>query len=281
MFRIISDLHLEGMDKYSLPKTKNEKETVLFLAGDICEFHMITYHEPYQKFLTDCNKRFKLTIYVPGNHEYYGSSIVDFRKYKTLIEKKYKNVKVVDREIITVPITVKGKETNFKVVCATLWTDMNRKDPITKVRGQTYLKDFNMIKEFTPELFIEENEKARTFIRYAVMDSEERSDPTIVITHYGPTYKSVSPTYQNLGYQTNGLFVNNDLDLLFEALPLRLWVHGHTHESVNHLLGHGCRVIANPKGWTSLISLGGKVLSNHQNSNYDELFTLSPEDLYF
>lgn len=282
MFRIISDLHLEGMTRYKLPKTAFEKDTVLILAGDICEFHLIDTHEGYRDFLKDCNSRFKQVIYVPGNHEYYGSSINDFEKYKKLIEKKYKKITVADNQIIDIPMVVNGSEVTFKLVCATLWTDMNNGDPLTMVNAIQYMGlDYKRIEDFNPEIWVEINKASRTFIRYGVVDALENFDPVIVVTHHGPTMKSVPPKYQNLGQMTNSLFMNTGMEPIFEEVPLKLWVHGHTHDSVDHLLGHGCRVIANPKGLTSYKFLEEQVLMSHQNKNYDELLTLSPEALYF
>ena len=284
MFRIVSDLHLEGMSEYFLSTMDGEDDMILILAGDICEFHLIETYKCYQNFLEDCSNRFREIIYVPGNHEYYNDDWNNsFGKWKNVIEKKYKNITVMDREVMNVPIDVQGKTISYKVVGTTLWTDMNNNNPITKMTGARFLNDFKMIKGgFTPETMVEENEKSRTFIRYALIDAMENFDPVIVVTHHGPTVKSIAPKYQHNDFHENCLFVNTVIDSYFEEFPLRLWVHGHTHESINHLAGHGCKVIANPKGYSqySFIKYGEHVI-RHQNSNYDDRLVLTAEALYF
>jgi len=69
----------------------------------------------------------------------------------------------------------------------------------------------------------------------------------VVITHHAPSYKSVAPMFENSPY--NKYFVNN-LDGLVQkgGEKLKLWVHGHCHNSSNYQIDN-CTVICNPKGY--------------------------------
>ena len=67
---------------------------------------------------------------------------------------------------------------------------------------------------------------------------------TVVISHHGPHPLSVHPRY--IGEALNAAFVSNLSELLPKA---DLWIHGHVHDSFDYRV-HGCRVIANPAGYT-------------------------------
>lgn len=278
MFRIVSDLHLEGIKQYFLPETENEKDTVLILAGDICEFPLLDRHDCFKHFLEDCDVRFKKIVYVPGNHEYFGTFLKSFPFWKELIEKKYENITVMDRETITVTMGDK----NFKIVGATLWTDMNNGDPMTTMEAQSFLADdFKRIDKLTPKQVLDHNDLAREYIIDSLMDSLDTYDPTIVVTHHGPTEMSIASKYKMAPMTQNHLFVNTNMESYFDHVPLRLWVHGHTHETIDHTIGHGCRVIANPKGYSMDLMYDGVHYSSPQNKSYDDTLVLSPDDLYF
>lgn len=69
-----SDLHLEfGRLNIELPDAD-----ILLLAGDIYVNYLFNKHDSTDDvidFFTEISKKYKNIIYVPGNHEYYDSSI--------------------------------------------------------------------------------------------------------------------------------------------------------------------------------------------------------------
>jgi hypothetical protein len=70
------------------------------------------------------------------------------------------------------------------------------------------------------------------------------SGPTVVITHHLPHRLSIHPRFEGTRY--NPCFAS-DLDHLVRA-PVALWVHGHTHESIDYTV-NGTRVYCNPRGY--------------------------------
>ena len=68
-----------------------------------------------------------------------------------------------------------------------------------------------------------------------------------VLTHHAPSYRSVHPKYRNSGI-ANGAYVSNLDDLIFDHPNIKYFSHGHTHESMDYMIG-GCRVICNPRGY--------------------------------
>ena len=64
------------------------------------------------------------------------------------------------------------------------------------------------------------------------------------MTHHLPHWRSIHPKYE--GIRSNPSFAS-DLDHLVR-LPVTLWVHGHTHESLDYV-SNGTRVVCNPRGY--------------------------------
>lgn len=66
-----SDLHLVFPQNYQYVTTKGllPEGDVLVLAGDVAD---LFYLHRYDSFWDWCEESFKNTIFVPGNHDYYG-----------------------------------------------------------------------------------------------------------------------------------------------------------------------------------------------------------------
>jgi predicted phosphodiesterase len=179
-------------------------------------------------------------LYVPGNHEMYGSS--PRQVLKALRKFGKKNFHMLYNSTLTLEgITFAGTP---------LWF---RQDPIN-VLYQNQMSDFSQIQDFTPWVY-DENQKAEAFVRAL-------GPPDVMVTHYLPSYACVNDRYATS--PLNRFFVSPIVDTL-ERLP-RLWVFGHTHSHVDFEMG-GCRFLANPFGYPSegakdfvdrlLIDLGG------------------------
>jgi hypothetical protein len=74
--------------------------------------------------------------------------------------------------------------------------------------------------------------------------AEPFAGSTVVVTHHLPHRQSIHPKYA--GTRFNPCFAS-DLDHLVRA-PVVLWVHGHTHESLDYVV-NGTRVVCNPRGY--------------------------------
>lgn len=69
------------------------------------------------------------------------------------------------------------------------------------------------------------------------------NEPTVVVTHHAPHPGSVAPRFA--GHPVNPAFVN---DLAALMGPAALWIHGHTHDSSDYMVG-ASRIVANPAGY--------------------------------
>jgi 3',5'-cyclic AMP phosphodiesterase CpdA len=68
---------------------------------------------------------------------------------------------------------------------------------------------------------------------------------TVVVTHHAPSPRSVAPQFH--GDPLSPAFASDLTELVVRFAP-PLWVHGHTHHPVDHLIG-GTRVLSNPWGY--------------------------------
>jgi Icc-related predicted phosphoesterase len=69
---------------------------------------------------------------------------------------------------------------------------------------------------------------------------------TVVVTHHLPTEKSVAKKYK--GDRCNPAFASNLDEFILQHPAINFWVHGHTHDSVDVMVG-ATRVLCNPGGY--------------------------------
>jgi hypothetical protein len=87
--------------------------------------------------MQECSARFPHVLYVAGNHEHYHG---DFKNTIPDLKKRFEyltNVHVLDREIFELD--------NVVFVGGTLWTDMNKEDPITLHAMKRMMNDFRCV----------------------------------------------------------------------------------------------------------------------------------------
>lgn len=128
-----SDLHLDyGQNyEYILNKGFEEEGNVLILAGDVANLVSL---RTYRLFWDLCSSNFEKTIFVPGNHDYYG----EWEKVEDLIEPIKipirPNVLCCNNEVVRVG------DTDF--ICSTLWSNII---PEQSAAVNSILLDFNEI----------------------------------------------------------------------------------------------------------------------------------------
>lgn len=243
--RTVSDLHLEFYknDDFILEKTDDEKNSILVLAGDICK---ASSEQRFKYFFKDISNRFKHIIYVMGNHEYYGSSIIMTPDKLELILSGFKNIHILENDIF--------KYEDLVFIGATLWTDLGKNDPICIFDAKRYMNDFKIIRmgpadkpwlrKFTPEDSYVMHERSLEYITN-ILENKDPSKKYILVNHHAQSYQSIHPAYQ--GDKMNGLYASDLSEMIFETQP-HLVIHGHTHTSFDYMIGHS-RIICNPFGY--------------------------------
>ena len=139
---LASDIHLE-FGPITLDNT--EGADVLILAGDICvAAHFkeagptYTKHlaKEYHQFFDHVCKEFPQVIYILGNHEFYNGDIK--HTYNILKEHlDYPNLHILEKEM--------WRHQDYTFIGGTLWTDMNKGDPLTLSYTQGAMNDFREV----------------------------------------------------------------------------------------------------------------------------------------
>ncbi len=255
---LLSDLHLE----FSVPRYRfgAVPSDVVVLAGDIysgtrgIEWARSTWPT-------------RPVLYVPGNHEYYGRSYVAHRAQMQRLAAQYDNVFLLDRGAIVIG--------NVLFIGATLWTDFEYegKGDIVKRAGAMafaarYMNDYRLIRvaddadgrdrRFMPEDSVRIFNIEHAFLQGLLNDdlatlanqfNVDHLAKRVVVTHHLPSAGSVHPRYADS--ELNSSFASR----LDETVALAdLWLHGHTHESCDHVVagvnGKVARVVCNPRGYS-------------------------------
>ncbi|HEY0915445.1 MAG TPA: metallophosphoesterase [Solimonas sp.] len=230
---ILSDLHLSVC-----PMERPQAEAdVVILAGDISRpTEAVEWAAGFGKPV----------IYVPGNHEFYGGSI-DGTLAQLRESCARHGVRLLDREACGIG--------GVRFLGATLWTDFRlfpdaAQQELALQGAMRFMRDFARIRlnEETEELLSPESSAAlhaayRDWLHQRL--DEPHDGPTVVITHHAPSTRSIAARFA--GSPINAGFVS-DLEALMGGDRVRLWIHGHTHDSFDYEV-NGTRVVCNPRGY--------------------------------
>lgn len=226
---LYSDLHLEFA---SFKHTPKDGYDYVVLAGDIAKG---------AGGINWANSNFlKPVMMVAGNHEFYQGDINDItaRIHKSADKA---GINFLDNN------TAIFEDVRF--IGATLWTDFRfQYDDIEEAKQLAYyLNDYHLIRD---ELTILKPERTIAEHKFTVAYLEKQlaipfDGKTVVVTHHGPSPKSVSPKF--VGDKLNHMYVS-ELDWLIEQYQPDVWMHGHVHSSHDYKIGN-TRVVTNPRGY--------------------------------
>ena len=269
---VASDVHLE----FEPITFENPGVDVLILSGDICVARDIMEYEPetgldfgkssrYHKFFQECSENFPHVIYVVGNHEHYHG---DFKYTVSDLKKRLgylKNLHILDKETFEIDDTL--------FVGGTLWTDMNKEDPLTMHAISRMMNDFRCVDnsnrdvtyktyddpekpekptfrtrpaKFCPEDAVAEHKKMLEYIRI-VYEGMPPWKQMVVVGHHTPSHVSCHPKYKDDSLM-NGGYHSDLTEFILDRPGIKLWTHGHTHELFDYML-RSTRVVCNPRGY--------------------------------
>jgi hypothetical protein len=264
--KLVSDLHLEFSDCYI---NNDEGADVLILGGDICIAQDLHDHpEPantadqaaiangtglgrrqmtaqrFRDFFKRCSFQFPHVIYIMGNHEFYNGKFYAGINYMREECAKYPNVYMLEQDMKIIDDVV--------FVGGTLWTNMNRRDPLTMHAIEGMMNDFRIIRNDARNYAAMSaldvairHDKTLAYIEHIV--HEHRNKKCVVVGHHSPSFQSVHPTYAHENLMNGGY--HSDLsEFILDHPQIKLWTHGHTHHPFDYMIGE-TRIVCNPRGY--------------------------------
>jgi predicted phosphodiesterase len=229
--QVLSDLHNEFM--YSVREIPVTDADVIVLAGDID-----VGLKGVQWAINISKIHNKPVVYVFGNHEYYHQYLPDLMtdaKYLT----RDTNVHLLENNVFV----YKG----VRFLGATLWTDFCVCGKSKQLEAMDYcqhhMSDYDVINHggLMPYNILDVHKASLKWLKTEL--SRHFVGKTVVITHHAPSLKS---NHYDLTSISAG-FVSK-LDKLMFKYRINLWIHGHTHECDDYMIG-GTRVVSNQFGY--------------------------------
>jgi predicted MPP superfamily phosphohydrolase len=228
------DMHQDGGAGFISDLNLPEHDLVA-IAGDFSEAQHWRWKQNIEEL---CNKSTHV-LYVLGNHEYYSSSMeeTDCKAHK--LTQEINNLTVASKGIV-----LTNKELPFlndlTILAGTLWFQ----DSPDQVLYKRFLNDFSLIERLEPEIY--NRNKRFDELLYGIKD-----EPSVVITHHMPSYKSADPKF--MGSCINRFFVGAEFSNAIQNSSIRCWIHGHSHIAVDYMIGN-TRITSNPVGYPWEIS---------------------------
>ena len=274
---LCSDLHLEFQDI----NLKNEEgANVLILSGDILVAEDLHQHPEmsygmysnvnladlgrrqesalrFREFLKRCSFQFPHVIYIMGNHEHYhgdfSKSLGNLRTHLGYL----RNLYILDKEVKVID--------DVMFIAGTLWTDMNKEDPLTLNGIRGYMNDYRIIANgnnvshyrdqdgnshervaaLMPEdTVVEHKEMLKVIERFVKQNPNTK---TVVCGHHAPSKLSTKPRYEK-DVMVNGAYSSDLSEFILDHPSIKLWTHGHTHHEFDYMIG-STRIVCNPRGY--------------------------------
>lgn len=240
-----SDLHLEFSENRAFLKEHPIKPIgdILVLAGDIVLFKVMERH---QDFFDYCADHFEATYWVPGNHEYYSSSIIS--RTGAFQEDIKSNVHLVNN--------VKIKHGDVNLLFSTLWSYIS---PIHQWEIESGLNDFRVIRNGNRRFNVNDYNRLHSVSRY-FLENNLDDENTVVVTHHAPTLMNYPEQYR--GSTLNEAFAVELFDLIERKQPAA-WIYGHTHGNIPDFTIGKTQLLTNQLGYIAAnehLDYGDKVL---------------------
>ena len=223
----ISDVHCEfHFDQGRKFATQLPVEgDVLVLPGDFATHRQLT------PILSELCLRFPFVIHVPGNHEYYGSNRGTINNKLRKLENKFPNFRSLNNEVLVID--------GVRILGTTLWWEVFKVSPVDMIEIKQILNDYSMIQGYQKWVG-RENLESIDFLH----NNLQKDD--IVVTHHAPSWMSRNARH-DYNSAMDHCYYNNLDKLIIEKQP-KLWVHGHTHDYTDYMLGD-TRVVSSPHGY--------------------------------
>jgi predicted phosphohydrolase len=232
-----SDLHLEFPENRQWLRQHPLQGAggVLLLAGDVMPFHTLPKHKDMLKLWAD---QYDQVLWLPGNHEYYGSDIL--QRSGTLDEALAGNVRLVNDTTVYMP--------GLRILCTTLWTRIGQLNE-TWVRQS--VNDYHQIRHGNALLLPAHTTRLhQTSLQWLTTElAKPFAGATVVATHHVPTLLHYPAQYK--GDPLNEAFAV-ELHELIANCGAAAWIYGHHHRNTPPFTIGATRMLTNQLGYVRL-----------------------------
>lgn len=261
--KLVSDLHLEFGD---IDITNDEGADVLILSGDICVADDLDCNIPdfnpyspgsvdnmsrratssirYIKFFERVSAAFSHVVYVAGNHEFYHGKWTKSLEILRNTLAKFPNIHFLECDVF------KLEDVTF--IGGTLWTDMNRFDPLTLHAISDAMNDFKVVRNddlgytrLKPAHTVTRHRKMVEYIKLIV--DGKTDEKFVVVGHHAPTRLSIHANYKD-DFIMNGAYASDLSEFILDRPQIKLWTCGHVHHAHSYYMGDTL-VACNPRGY--------------------------------
>lgn len=229
-YQIVSDLHIEYLNKVDPFELVSPSADVLIMAGDIGSLYK---YDQLFNFINTLSPFFKYILYTPGNHEYYVPRHYEGKK-KTFAELQH----VLDQleNSFNNLIVLNCKSVRIGDVCiagATLWSKLKCPLPsfIVRVFG------------FTDKFYNDLHDNHLRYLEQMKQYCNDKKLKFVCITHHPPSYKFINPTCNKHKYIS---LYASDLDYFIDD-SIHTWIFGHVHYNYDTIYKK-CRMLTNQLG---------------------------------
>jgi Icc-related predicted phosphoesterase len=250
-FHYASDLHIE----FELPRAEDVTGDNLILAGDILTLLQLNpimndavsrkKRDRFNLFFDHARQNFKRIFYVTGNHESYNFDIAGEANYiakylPDVIHLNNSSYQIDDETII---------------LGGSLWTDMNRNNPVDHLAVGNGMNDFKLIYNTEKDPFAmftthDAYQKHLDTLGFLTNELEVHKDKKcIVVTHHAPSRLGLNP--EHTGYHDNGInpgYYSALDEFILDRPQIKTWIHGHTHIQKRYRIGE-TNVVSNARGY--------------------------------
>ena len=254
-----SDLHLE-FGPTSLPGGE-----LLILAGDVAEARTIARHQDAFESLSDEEQldakyralyrawtffkyetaKYEQVFMVMGNHCHYHGRFD--RTYDELRAMLPANVRLLEKEVV--------EYGGVMFMGASLWTDINRGDPLTAQVLKSSMNDYKVTQchypdtgryhKLTPEHTAKTHRATKRFFIETLLANPDQQ--FVIITHHAPSTMSIADQYKG-DIHMNGGYASDLSEMILDHSQIKVWIHGHMHNQSDYLIG-STRILCNPRGY--------------------------------
>lgn len=239
-FQYASDLHLEfTQNKKRMSKRPiHPSAEILLLAGDIMPLCAIDQHQDFLKYISD---HFKMTYWLPGNHEYFGSDMASFGI--SFEESIRPNILLLNNQVKQ----LEDESGPIQLIFSTLWSFIP--PDLTEIVAKR-MRDFKNIRlngQFiSPADYNQLHQESIDFLTAILSSQKTKIGRKLVVSHHLPSFQNYPKKHQkdpiNVGFASN-------LDDFIQKTTPNAWIFGHHHFNLSPFMIGKTELFTNQLGY--------------------------------